>query len=170
MNCHRARAEKEKGKEWSQLWETKLFFTSQGIKAFLLKHCNWFCSAVCWQLHILESFILWRERKFASWHTFVHRPLPFSNNYSANLLLPSTTLPIKSRRQRREDGSVCVLPASAGHVDDSVHPKGNACWPAAVVSRNRTVKCVAVCRNFCLLNFPAASAPYLMSVGVRVFC
>lgn len=148
------------------LWETKLFFTRQAIWAFLPKYCEWSCSPIWWQFHInkwlMTSIIYSFPRKFASWCVFVHRPFPFSNNYSTNPLLPSTCLPIKSWRQRREDGSICVLPASAGHVNESVHQKRNACWPVAVISRNRTVKHMAIWRNFCLLNFAAAFAPYLM--------
>lgn len=80
---------------------------------------------------------------------------------------PSTFLQVKSQRQRREDGSVSVSPASAGHLNDSVH---HAYWPGAVVPRTRTVKHKAIWRNFCFLHVAATFAPYLMSVGVWGFC
>lgn len=46
-----------------------------------------------------------------------------------------------------------VLPASGGCVNGSVHQKENACWPAAVGLRNKSVKRMAIWRSFCLQNF-----------------
>lgn len=91
------------------LWETKLPHpppARQGIKAFLLKYCKWFCSATCWQLHILESFIFSQGRKFSSWCMCTCRPLPVPNNYF------TTSVPSEEPKAEEEDGSVCVLPAS----------------------------------------------------------
>lgn len=138
----------------------KTFFTRQAIMSFLTK-ILWVV-LLSYLVAVSHPWIIYSfRRKFASWCVFVHRPFPFSNNYSTNPLLSSTCLPIKSRRQRREDGSICVLPASLGHVNEPVHQKRNVCWPVAVISRNRTVKHMAIWRNFCLLNFAAVFAPCL---------
>lgn len=160
MNCHGPRAKKKKGREWSQLCEKQNFFHKAGNMSFLTK-ILWVV-LLSYLVAVSHPWIIYSfRRKFASWCVFVHRPFPFSNNYSTNPLLSSTCLPIKSRRQRREDGSICVLPASLGHVNEPVHQKRNVCWPVAVISRNRTVKHMAIWRNFCLLNFAAVFAPCL---------
>lgn len=99
------RAEKKKGKEWSQLCEKRNFFTRQEIGAFLLLYCKWFCSVFCCSFRSLNPLSFHEKGSFQVGVCLRVGPFP-SLMILCQPTPPSTT---PSQKPKAEEGGwVCL--------------------------------------------------------------